>query len=124
MKNSLLAAMLLCLVQAATAGHRVIDISGNNTSSDYVSYSNAISLPLSDTVEVRMARYCYFSSTITGSGTVDNYGIIEPGADSIGTLTIRNFATPTKSAYLFVRPASVLRFKIDSREHHDQIVVD
>lgn len=57
----------------ATAQHRTIDISGNNTLSDYISYSTAISLPQGDTVDVKMARYCYFSSTITGRGTLFLY---------------------------------------------------
>ena len=61
----------------------------------------------------------------TGSigGSVDNYGTIEPGNDSIGTLTIKNYVTTTKNANLFVRPASVLRFKIASADSYDQLVV-
>ena len=61
----------------------------------------------------------------TGSigGCVDNYGTIEPGDDHIGLLTIKNYATPSKSAHLFVRPASVLRFKIASVEDHDALLV-
>ena len=45
----------------AQAGKLTIDISGNNTSSDYKSYSTAFSLAKGDTVDVKMARYCYFS---------------------------------------------------------------
>ena len=61
----------------------------------------------------------------TGSigGSVDNYGTIEPGDDAIGTLTIQNYVTPTKNANLFVRPASVLRFKIASTSNHDKLTV-
>ena len=61
----------------------------------------------------------------TGSigGTVDNYGIVEPGDDGIGTLTLKNYATTAKKANLFVRPASVLRFKIASPSNHDELTV-
>lgn len=60
----------------------------------------------------------------TGSigGTVDNYGVIEPG-DGIGTLTIKNYATPSRKAHLLVRPASVLRFEVGSTTNYDQLVV-
>lgn len=62
----------------------------------------------------------------TGSigGTVDNYGTIEPGDDAVGTLTLKNYATPSKSTNLFVRPASVLRFKIASASAFDQLNVN
>ena len=63
----------LTAVATATAQTEVIDISGNNTSSSYISYDKAISLPSSKTVEVKMARYCYFSSTISGSGRLNLY---------------------------------------------------
>ena len=61
----------------------------------------------------------------TGSigGTVDNYGTIEPGADAIGLLTLKNYAA-TRNANLFVRPSSVLRFKVASTSSHDQLKVD
>ena len=52
---------------------QTIDISGNNTSSNYVSYSTSISLPVGKTVDVKMARYCYFSSTISGTGILNLY---------------------------------------------------
>lgn len=65
----------LCLMTAAHAqDEETIDISGNNTSSTYKSYNTPISLPAGKTVNVKMARYCYFSSTITGSGTLNLYG--------------------------------------------------
>ena len=62
----------------------------------------------------------------TGSigGTVDNYGTIEPGDDAVGILTLKNYATPSKSTNLYVHPASVLRFKIASSSSHDQINVN
>ncbi|MBQ6062236.1 MAG: endo-1,4-beta-xylanase [Prevotella sp.] len=61
----------------------------------------------------------------TGSigGTVDNYGTIEPGADGIGTLTLKNYAV-AKEAHLYVRPSSVLRFKIGSTNDYDRLAVD
>ena len=64
---------MLMMSMGAFAGERIIDISGNNTSSDYKSYSQTISLPASDTVNVKMARYVYFSSTINGSGVLNLY---------------------------------------------------
>ncbi len=62
----------------------------------------------------------------TGSigGTVDNYGTVEPGDDAIGTLVVRNYTTPAKNAHLYVRPASVLRFKVRSADIHDRLEVD
>ena len=57
----------------ALADDTTIDISGNNSANSYKSYSTAISLPAGKTVNVKMARYCYFSSTITGSGTLNLY---------------------------------------------------
>ena len=59
---------------SAHAEDRTIDISGDNTSTSYKSYSTAISLPAQDVVNVMMARYCYFSSKITGSGVLNLYG--------------------------------------------------
>lgn len=74
MKNLfLLTSLFFTVVATAYAQNDVIDISGDNTSSDYKSYSNAISLPLGKTVDVKMARYCYFSSTITGQGVLNLY---------------------------------------------------
>ena len=61
----------------------------------------------------------------TGSigGSVDNYGTIEPGADGIGLLTMKNYAEE-KDANLFLHPASVLRFEIASTTNHDQLYVE
>ena len=61
----------------------------------------------------------------TGSigGTVDNYGTIEPGHEAIGTLTIQNYESATKNAHLQMHPSAVLRFKVDSKESHDRLVV-
>jgi len=74
MKKITLFSLLLFLSVAAKAQNTVIDISGDNTSSSYVSYNQSINIAVGRTVDVKMARYCYFSSTITGSGTLNLYG--------------------------------------------------
>ena len=74
MTKQLFIALALCIAVAAHGEERTIDISGNNTSSDYKSYSSSISLPETDIVNVWMARYCYFSSTISGKGQLNLYG--------------------------------------------------
>ena len=58
---------------SAAAEKKTIDISGDNNDKNYISYNKTISLPESDTVNVMMARYVYFSSTIKGSGTLNLY---------------------------------------------------
>ena len=63
--------MLATALTTALAGKRTIDISGNNTDKDYKQYSTAINLAAGDTVDVMMARYCYFSSKITGTGVLN-----------------------------------------------------
>ena len=72
-KGILTTLMLLVTLLTAHAEERTIDISGNNTSSDYESYSQSISLPAGNVVNVKMARYCYFSSTISGKGVLNLY---------------------------------------------------
>jgi autotransporter-associated beta strand protein len=57
----------------AQASERTIDISGNNTSNDYVSYSTSFTISADNIVNVKMARYCYFSSTISGKGVLNLY---------------------------------------------------
>lgn len=61
----------------------------------------------------------------TGSigGTVINFGTIEPGCDSVGTLTISNFQKPSMAADLVLSPASVLRFKMVSSTVNDQLII-
>ena len=58
---------------SAVAQNTVIDISGNNTSSDYKTYDKAISIAAGKVVDVKMARYCYFTSTVSGRGTINLY---------------------------------------------------
>ena len=65
--------LFLCQALTGTAQNEVIDISGNNTASSYVSYDKTFSIAAGKAVDVKMARYCYFSSTITGSGTLNLY---------------------------------------------------
>lgn len=62
----------------------------------------------------------------TGSigGDVDVYGKLEPGCDGIGTLTLKNYAEEGKGVQLYLRPASVLEFEIESVENHDRLDVD
>ena len=74
-KNTLLMAGILLAMssQSVSAEERTIDVSGNNTSSSYKTYNTAFSLPAGDIVNVKMARYCYFSSTITGKGVLNLY---------------------------------------------------
>lgn len=73
MRKILILSLLANMYLPMAADEHTIDISGNNTSSSYVSYNQYISLPEGDTVNVKMARYVYFSSTITGSGTLNLY---------------------------------------------------
>ena len=49
-------AALALLCQPALAEERTIDISGNNKSDDYKSYSTAISIPAGDIVNVKMTK--------------------------------------------------------------------
>ena len=73
MNRYLFLTLLSIMRLSAFAEEHTIDISGNNTSSNYVSYSQYISLPSTDVVNVKMARYCYFSSNIAGSGVLNLY---------------------------------------------------
>ena len=74
MKRLLLISLLaVCHLSLVLATERTIDISGNNNSDNYKSYNQTISLPASDIVNVKMARYCYFSSTINGAGRLNLY---------------------------------------------------
>ena len=77
MKKILFAMLGLSLMQAAHAqDDETIDISGNNTSSNYISYSTPVNIAVGKTMNVKMARYCYFSSKVTGpnTSTLNFYG--------------------------------------------------
>ena len=66
--------LVFCLMGlSAAAEEQTIDISGDNSDKNYISYSKSISLPETDVVNVKMGRYVYFSSTIKGSGTLNLY---------------------------------------------------
>jgi len=71
-----MAGLLLAMSsQSVSAEERTIDISGSNSADKYLIYNNSISLPASDVVNAKInARYCYFSSTISGSGVLNIYG--------------------------------------------------
>ncbi|MBQ3926613.1 MAG: endo-1,4-beta-xylanase, partial [Bacteroidaceae bacterium] len=71
--KNIIAMLLSLFLTPAMAQNTVIDISGNNTDKDYKSYDKAFSIPASKAVDVKMARYCYFNSTITGTGTLNLY---------------------------------------------------
>lgn len=77
------------------AGERTIDFSGNNTSSNYITYNTAFSISVGDTVNVKMARYCYFSSTITGTGRMNLYA----GGERSYLGTSKGAAWPNWSGY-------------------------
>ena len=77
MKKNFLLLLGLSLIMAAHAQNEVtIDISGNNTSSSYVSFNQDVNIADGQTVNVKMARYCYFSSKVSGSnlGVLNFYG--------------------------------------------------
>ena len=80
MKKYLIAnLMLLMVLTQADAQKRTIDISGDNTDNTAKSYSTAFTLQQGDTVDVMMARYCYFSPKITGSGVLNLFAGGERG---------------------------------------------
>ena len=94
--------------QSVRAEERTIDVSGDNTSSDYKSYSTSISIPAADVVNVKMARYCYFSSTITGSGILNLYA----GGERCYLGTAKGAAWPTWTS--FKGDIHINRFKENS----------
>jgi hypothetical protein len=48
-----------------------IDISGDNTDKTATQYSTPLTIADSETVDVKMARYSYFASKITGTGRLN-----------------------------------------------------
>ena len=73
MKQVFSTLLLAFVAMVGMAQNETIDISGDNTDKSYVSYSKSIKLEEGTSLDVKMARYCYFSSTITGSGTLNLY---------------------------------------------------
>ena len=70
---------LLCflwLASAVSAQNTVIDIrdgNGDNTDKTYITYNQAISVASGKIVDVKLARYCYLNSTVSGRGTINLY---------------------------------------------------
>ena len=64
---------MLTALSPVHAGKRTIDISGDNTDKTAKSYATPFAIAEGDTVDVMMARYCYFSSKITGKGVLNLY---------------------------------------------------
>lgn len=73
-KTVFLTTLLSLMLMPVMAQNNPIDISGDNTDKSYVSYTQTINVAAGKTVDVKMARYCYFYPTITGSGTLNLYG--------------------------------------------------
>lgn len=95
MKKLTLLFALMATLSATAQTEETIDISGNNTSSNYVSYDKTISLPASKTVNVKMARYCYFSSAINGSGLLN----LHAGGERCYLGTAKGAAWPNWTGY-------------------------
>ena len=70
-KNIGLFFALSLLMMPALAQTTTIDISGNNSSNDYKTYDEEIRLKSGQAVDVKMARYCAFNSTVIGAGTLN-----------------------------------------------------
>ena len=66
---------VLCigLLTLTAQGQQPIDFYAHNTSSSYVTYNQEISVPEGATQDVKMAYYSYFTSKVTGSGTINLY---------------------------------------------------
>jgi autotransporter-associated beta strand protein len=64
----------LLMLTALTVTHaqdRTIDISGDNTDKTATQYATPLTINEGETVDVKMARYSYFSSKITGTGRLN-----------------------------------------------------
>lgn len=68
---SLLTATLFASV--AVAADNTVDFCKNNTANDYVTYSTAISVPAGKTTDVLTSRYSYWTSPVSGKGTINIY---------------------------------------------------
>ena len=67
----------LLMLTALTVTHaqdRTIDISGDNTDKTATQYATPLTINEGETVDVKMARYSYFSSKITGTGRLNIHG--------------------------------------------------
>jgi len=99
-------------------------VNNNRAEAESKKYSGALGAMSSESTPI---AYVLTNGILGGTGSiggmVDNYGTIEPGDTVPGTLTLKNYAAPTKNANLTVHPASVLRFKVASADSYDQLVV-
>ena len=76
MKKTLITTALLVVAVAMQAQNTVIDIrdgNGDNTDKSYITYDKAISVASGKTTDVKLARYCYLNSTVSGKGTINLY---------------------------------------------------
>jgi hypothetical protein len=71
--------LVLMALSQAHAENKTIDISGDNTDKTAKTYATALTIQQGDTVNVLMARYAYFSSTISGTGVLNLYAGGERG---------------------------------------------
>lgn len=72
MKRYLIAhLLLLTAIAGAQAQDRTIDISGDNTDKSATQYATSLTIAEGETVDVKMARYSYFASKITGTGRLN-----------------------------------------------------
>ena len=70
---SLFALLPLLPIQAQNTVVDIRDGNGNNTSSSYITYNKNISVGAGKVVDVKLARYCYLTSTVYGTGTINLY---------------------------------------------------
>ena len=76
MKKALITTALFVVAVAMQAQNTVIDIrdgNGDNTDKTYITYDKAISVAFGKTTDVKLARYCYLNSTVSGKGTINLY---------------------------------------------------
>ena len=99
-------------------------VNNNRTEAESKKYSGGLGAMSSENTPI---AYVFGNGVLGGTGSiggmVDNYGTIEPGDETPGVLTLKNFATPAKNANLTLHPASVLRFKVASADSYDRLVV-
>ena len=72
-RNLILTCLLLTGILTVVAQNETIDTSGDNTDKTYITYDKAISVAANKTVDVKIARYCYLNSTVSGKGTINLY---------------------------------------------------
>ena len=99
-------------------------VNNNSAEAESKKYSGGLGAMSSENTPI---AYVFGNGVLGGTGSiggaVDNYGTIEPGDTVPGTLTLKNYAAPTKNANLTVHSASVLRFKVKSDDNFDRLNV-